>query len=127
MSATQSWLTAVNSMPAAAFGFGIDVDPPNRNRKISYGMIRHHLVGYTMYPITRVDGSYIISYKWPWSWFTHSKTIHMIGTETTDGIRWRAAPESEPVIADANNQMFKVGPNPPANGGYHLVAERIAR
>jgi hypothetical protein len=59
-------------------------------------------VRYKNHEITGVDGSFVIRYRWPLLPFHQTKIIHMIeslGPE--NGIKWKVAPASEPVMPDA--------------------------
>lgn len=87
------------------------------------GYVNQAFVGYTRYPITGLDGSFIIKYKWPFSWFEQEKIIHMIARKTGNGVGWRVAPESEPVIKDAANQVVKIRLDSP-NDDYSYRAKR---
>jgi hypothetical protein len=67
--------------------------------------ITSNLVGYSNRQATDVDGSIIVRYEWPWSWFRQQRIIHIIASRTGQGLSWRVAPKSEPVIPDSG---FKV-------------------
>jgi len=55
--------------------------------------------------LTTVDGSFIVQYKWRLWPFQQTTIIHMIESPgPEEGIRWRVAPASEPVIPDAPAQ-----------------------
>jgi len=56
--------------------------------------------GYSYSQVTAIDGSYIIHYNLPLSWFRQQKIIHMIARRHDEGLKWRVAPVSEPTIAD---------------------------
>jgi hypothetical protein len=52
--------------------------------------------------ITAVDGSFVIHYKWKSARIPQTRVIHMIESNgPEEGLRWRVAPESEPIILDA--------------------------
>jgi hypothetical protein len=64
--------------------------------------VKSDLVGYSSSPVIGIDGSFVIRYSWPMSWFRHRKAIHMIASRDSQGkLSWRVAPESEPIISDA--------------------------
>jgi hypothetical protein len=67
--------------------------------------------GYWEVPTTSIDGSFIVSYKWPFCWRSENKTIHMIAKMAEAGVKWHVAPESEPVIPDARHNEWKVSVN----------------
>lgn len=64
------------------------------------------LNGYTRFPISWIDGSVIVTYKWLFSWTSQESRIHIIGhaSEVADNaghegnMKWHVAPTSEPVI-----------------------------
>lgn len=64
--------------------------------------------------LTGVDGNFIVRYKWRFSPFRQTKTIHMIESPgPEDGIKWRVAPASESVIPDP----------PPHDDGWKMTAK----
>jgi hypothetical protein len=66
-------------------------------------------VNYRGHAITAVDGSFVVSYKWYLCPFRENSTIHVIASPgPEDGIKWRIAPASEPVIADAKLGGWKL-------------------
>ena len=66
------------------------------------GVMKPDFVGYDYNEVTAADGSFIISYTWPWSWVRQERIIHMIARRTSDALKWKIAPKSEPIIRDAN-------------------------
>jgi hypothetical protein len=63
-------------------------------------------IRYQKHKLTAVDGSFVVRYRWWLSPFWQTKTIHMIESPgPEEGIRWRVAPASEPVIQDAPSQV----------------------
>ena len=65
------------------------------------------LVGYSNYPVTAIDGSLLVRYHRPFSWFQQDKIIHVIAcNQGGEKIRWRIAPESEPVIPDVDPRLL---------------------
>jgi hypothetical protein len=65
-------------------------------------IMKPDFAGYAYNQVTAADGSFIVSFTWPWSWLRHERIIHVIARQTSDGLKWRVAPSSEPVIRDAN-------------------------
>ncbi len=64
-------------------------------------ILKPDFVGYSYNQVTGVDGSFVLAYTWPISWIRHEHVIHMIARRTTEELSWRVAPNSEPVIPDA--------------------------
>ncbi len=67
--------------------------------------------GYTAYPTTGIDASFLVFYAWPWSWVRQERIFHVIASQGggREEIRWRSAPRSEPIIPDgAQPNGFKV-------------------
>lgn len=72
-------------------------------------------VGYSSSQVTAIDGYFIVLYKWPLRWLEHQRVIHMIARRRSgDALRWRVAPNSEPVIQDAT-AGFVVNASAPPN------------
>jgi hypothetical protein len=65
------------------------------------GMMRPTFTGYSYNDVTAADSTFIISYTWLVPWARQERIFHMIARRTDDGLIWRVAPESEPVINDA--------------------------
>ena len=78
--------------------------------------IAYDLTGYSYYPITGIDGTVIIRYDWPWSWFRHERIVHLIAFKGIRGIEWRVAPQSEPPIPSPRNRGFTVLARGPQKG-----------
>jgi hypothetical protein len=69
--------------------------------------------------VTAVDGSYIIPFKWPWSWLQHRRIIHVIGRRGDSQLKWRIAPNGEPVIPDGGG--FKIQATGPTNPSQWVI------
>jgi len=64
-------------------------------------MMKPDFVGYAYNQVSAADGSFIVSYSWPWPWIRQERVFHMIAQRSDSGLTWRVAPKSEPVIRDA--------------------------
>ncbi len=58
------------------------------------------LTGYSYNQITAVDGSFVVEYRWPHTFWVQRRVIHVVARRSGDELKWRVAPESEPVIPD---------------------------
>ena len=67
----------------------------------SPAMIRPDFTGYAYNQVTAIDASFIVLYTWPVSLSRRTRIIHMIAQRANGDIKWRVAPESEPVIPGA--------------------------
>ncbi len=66
------------------------------------------LVGYSNYPVTAIDGTLIVRYNWPFPWFQQQKIVHVIASNQGGAkLKWRIAPESEPVIPDVDPKLLR--------------------
>lgn len=79
------------------------------------------LSGYTDYPLTGIDASLVVRYSIPFlPYVRYSKTIHLIAEDQGQGIEWRIAPSSEPILPDAKGGMrFRSGGNKIRLGKRH--------
>jgi len=76
--------------------------------------------GYSSSMITAIDGYFIVLYKWPLCWFQEKRTIHMIARRSDDTLKWRIAPDSEPIIPDANGGFMVEVTGPPNQWGVTM-------
>ena len=74
-------------------------------------MIQPDFNGYPYSEVTGIDGSFVVSYTWPFSWIPQETVIHVIAERTSDGLKWRVVPRDEPTIPDG-----------PHAGGWKLTA-----
>lgn len=68
-----------------------------------------NMANYRSHRITGVDASAVIQYRWPFTRFRSEKTVHLVeslGPE--DGIKWKIAPEGEPVLSDPDAEGWKL-------------------
>lgn len=77
-------------------------------------------MGYSSSEVTAIDGSFVVLYKWPWRWFQTSKVIHIIGRRSDGRIKWRVAPNSEPIIPDAAGGFMVTASGPPKQWGVTM-------
>jgi hypothetical protein len=68
--------------------------------------------GYLNSQITAIDGAFVILYKWPLTPWVQRRVIHVVARRVGDDLKWRVAPESEPVI-----------PDPDVSGGWTFTAK----
>ncbi len=81
------------------------------------------LGSYSAARVTAVDGDFIVTYKWALFWFYQERLIHMIAQWNGDELKWRVAPNSEPVIPTPNGG-FIVTANGPPEGGWGVTMKR---
>jgi hypothetical protein len=75
-------------------------------------------VGYSRSQVTAIDGDFIVLYKRPLCPFQEKRMIHMIARRNEGELKWRAAPNSEPIIPDATDGFIVTASGPRNNGGY---------
>jgi hypothetical protein len=97
--------------PALAIGFYVkDGRPTLMYPSGPPSFVVSDLFGYLNHPVTAIDGTVIVRYRWPASW-KQERRIHIIASRKKKVLEWRVAPKSEPTIPEA-----------PIAGGFTVTA-----
>lgn len=58
------------------------------------------VAGYAYSQVTAVDGTFVIRYRWPYTPWFQQYIVHVAARRHNDELKWRVAPESEPIFVD---------------------------